>query len=158
MFAPAQFCIFFGDGSNMVVFQAKADRKWQATFQRPLRYRVAGKLPSGLPNFPFSLFLPFPPFSSTYFPFSHFSPTFHLFTLSLLPFTFSLFFHNFPVIFLHLLSFSAFSNVFFFGHSDASPCDLFVSNVPHEAPPTHRTRHVLKEDFASFEAHSKKGS
>ena len=115
----------------------------------PLRFPTS-------PSLFFSPFLLYPPLPSFFDIFSPILPLFTLFSSSLLLFHF---FPQFPVIFLHLLSFSAFSSVF--GQSDASPCDPFVTNVPHEAPPTHRTRHVVKEDFAcfsAFQAHSKKGS
>ena len=80
---------FFRGGSNMVAFRAKVDGTWEAKFQRRLRYRVAGLRPSGLPNLPFSLSLPFPPSSSNSFPFPNFS-SFHPFPSSL-PFFFTLF-------------------------------------------------------------------
>ena len=96
------FCFFFfRGGSNMVAFRAKVDGTWQAKFQRRLRYRVAGLRPSGLPNLPFSLSLPFPPSSSNslLFPnvFSNFS-SFHPFSPpSILFFTFfPKFTSNFP--------------------------------------------------------------
>ena len=94
------FFVFFRGGSNMVAFRAKVDGTWQAQFQRRLRYRVAGLRPSGLPNLPFSLSLPFPPSSSNSFlfpnVFSNFS-SFHPFPSSL-PFFFfiSQFTSNFP--------------------------------------------------------------
>ena len=128
------FCLFFRGGSNMVAFRAKVDGTWQAKFQRRLRYRVAGLRPSGLPNLPFSLSLPFPPSSSNSFPFPNvffnFS-SFHPFPSSL-PF-FSPFFPQFTSNFpsLPFTLFPAFS-----GQSDASPCDPFVSNVHHEARDT----------------------
>ena len=109
------FLFFFRGGSNMVAFRAKVDGTWQAKFQRRLRYRVAGLRPSGLPNLPFTLALPFPPSSSNSFPFpnvfSNFS-SFHTFPYSLPFFFFPLFFHNLPVIFHHFLQFHAFSRVF----------------------------------------------
>ena len=113
-FVPHFLFFFQRRGSNMVAFRAKVDGTWQAKFQRRLRYRVAGLRPSGLPNLPFSLSLPFPPSSSNSFPFpnvfSNFS-SFHPFPSSL-PFFFPLFFHNLPVIFHHFLQFHAFSRVF----------------------------------------------
>ena len=87
------FFVFFRGGSNKVAFRAKVDGTWQAKFQRRLRYRATGLRPSGLPNLPFSLFLPF---SSFVLFFSLFSP----------------FFTFFLIFFLHLLPFSAFSDVF----------------------------------------------
>ena len=50
------FFAFFRGGSNMVAFRTKVDGKWQAKFQRRLRYRATGLRPSGLPNLPFSVF------------------------------------------------------------------------------------------------------
>ena len=108
------FLFFFRGGSNMVAFRAKVDGTWQAKFQRRLRYRVAGLRPSGLPNLPFSLSLPFPPSSSNSFPFPNVFSNFFLFSpFSLLPsFFFPFFFHSLPVIFHHFLQFHAFSRVF----------------------------------------------
>ena len=83
--------------SNMVAVRAKVDGKWQAKFQRRLRYRVTGLRPSGLPNLPFSVFLSFPPFSSASLLFPILSPIFPLFTRSPPPFFFC------PAIFHHLL-------------------------------------------------------
>ena len=60
---------------------------------------------------------------------------------------FSTLFPQFSITFSTFLLFPT-----FFGQSDASPCDLFVSNVHHEAPSTVRTRHVVEEDFACFSA------
>ena len=80
------FGVFFRGGSNMVAFRAKVDGKWQANFQRRLRYRLTGLRPSGLPNLPFSLVLSPPPLSSTSLPVSHSFPnfsSFHLFPSSL---------------------------------------------------------------------------
>ena len=132
------FFEFFRSGSNMVAFRAKVDGTWQAKFQRRLRHRVTGLRPSGLPNLPFSLVLSFPPFSSA-------SPPFSLFFSNVFSF------HPFPSSLLFFFTFfPKFSSKFFFtsshfqlfpasfGQSDTSPCDPFVSNVPHEAPPTHR--------------------
>ena len=80
------FCFFFRGGSNVVAFRAKVNGTWQAKFQRRLRYRVAIPIFSSF----FPLFSPFP----------------------LLPSLFFTFFHIFPIICLHLLRFSAFSDVF----------------------------------------------
>ena len=93
------FCFFRG-GSNMVAFRAKVDGKWQANFQRRLRYRLTGLRPSGLPNLPFSLVLSPPPLSSTSLPVSHSFPnfsSFHPFPSSLIFFPF--FFPHFPSTF-----------------------------------------------------------
>ena len=91
-----------------------------------------------------------PPFSSASPPFSlFFSNVFSFLPFSLFP---SLFFTFFPQFSSNFPSPPLTSRFFqrFFGQSDTSPCDPFVSNVPHEAPPTHRTRHVVKEDFCIF--------
>ena len=98
--------------------------------------------PLGFPTFP-SLLLHFSPFLLS-------PPLLSLFSFcllfSLFPFfpssTVSMKFPSPPLIFCFFQR--------FFGQSDASPRDSFVSNVPHEAPPTHRTRHVVKQDFAMF--------
>ena len=111
-FFPA-FLFFSEAGSNMVAFRAKVDGTWQPKFQRRLRYRATGLRPSGLPNLPFSLVV-------TFFSFVlHFSPCFPFFLFfsifspfSFLPSLFVLFFHMFPIIVLHVLPFSAFSDVF----------------------------------------------
>ena len=89
-------------------------------YQRRLRYRVTGLRPSGLPNLPFSLVLPFPPFSSASLPFSLFFSnfsSFHPFPSSLLfffPF-FPTIFKQFSFTFYYFLLFP-----WFFGQSDAS--------------------------------------
>ena len=91
------------------------------------------------------------PLSSCVLHFSHFpilSPIFHLFTLFPLPFSFSLFFHNFRAIFLHLLPLSAFP--VFFGQSDASPCDPLVSNVLHEAQDNETNATCCERGFCLF--------
>ena len=94
------FCVFFRGGSNMAAFRVKVDGKWQAKFQRRLRYRVTGLRSSGLPDLPFSLVLSFPPLSSTFLNFPIFSPIFSLFTLFSLPFSlFFLFYPQFSSIF-----------------------------------------------------------
>ena len=141
------FFVFFRGGSNTVAVRAKVDGKWQAKFQRHLRYRATGFRPSGLPNLPFSLFLSFPPLSSTSLSFSIFSPFFPLFTLFPPPFFFSFFLHfsnNFPSP-SHVPLFPAFS-----GQSDASPCDHCVSNVPHKAQDTETNATCCGRGFCIF--------
>ena len=153
------FLFFFRGGPNVVAFRAKVDGTWQAKFQRRLRYRVAGLRPSGLPNLPFSLSLPFPPSSSNSFPFpyvfSNFS-SFHIFPSSLpfFPF-FSTVYQQFSITSFNFTLFPA-----FFGQSDASPCDPLSAMCTTRHGILKRTRHVLKEDFCIFLgifwAHSKK--
>ena len=133
---PANFCLFFRGGSNMVAFRAKVDGTWQAKFQRRLRHRVTGLRPSGLPNLPFSLVLSFPPLSSNSLSFLFFSPIFLLFTPfpppfpSLVPF--------FPTIFQHFSFVSSHFPLFpaFFGQADMSLCNFLAIFVPREAPQT----------------------
>ena len=97
----------------MVAFRAMVDGQWQAKLQRRLRYRVTGLRPSGLPNLPFSLVLPFPPLSSTFLPFLFLFYnflSFHPFPSSL-PFSCSLFptiFQQFSFTFSHFLLFPGF--------------------------------------------------
>ena len=145
------FLFFFRGGSNMVAFRAKVDGTWQAKFQRRLRYRVAGLRPSGLPNLPFSLSLPFPPSSSNSFPFPNVFSNFPLFTLFPPPFLFffPFFFPQFTSNFPSLPSISRFFPAFF-GQSDASPCDPLSAMCTTRHGILKRTRHVLKEDFCIF--------
>ena len=144
------FCFFFRGGSNMVAFRAKVDGTWQAKF--PTTFATSCNRPSALwasqPSLLscslFSTFLL--RFTSLFSFFLHcflFSP------FSLFP---SLFFTFFSTIFQYFSFTSSHFPLFlaFFGQSETSSCDPFVSNVPHEAPHTHRTRHVVKEDFCIF--------
>ena len=129
------FFMFFRGGSNMVAFCAKVDGTWQALSQRRLRYRFF------LP--PFSSLSPFSPFFLSFF--SHFS---------LFPSLFSPFFQYFSFTSSHFLRFPA-----LFGQSDASPCNPFVSNVPHEAQDNETDATCCERGFCLFLyflTHSKK--
>ena len=129
--------MFFRGGSNMVAFCAKVDGTWQALSQRRLRYRFF------LP--PFSSLSPFSPFFLSFF--SHFS---------LFPSLFSPFFQYFSFTSSHFLRFPA-----LFGQSDASPCNPFVSNVPHEAQDNETDATCCERGFCLFLyflTHSKKRS
>ena len=148
------FSVFFRGGSNMVAFRAKVGRTWQPKFQRRLRNRAASLPPSGLPNLPFSLVLPFPPLSSNSLPFSlFFSPIFLLFTP--LPLPFPLFFPFFPTFSSTFPSLSPIFCLFpdFFGQSDASLCNFLANFMPREAPHTSKTRHVVKVHFCIISRH-----
>ena len=134
------FCVFGGvlperSGEPLHVDRSSQETSCFANFQ-------VRQWSSGFPNLPFSPFLPFPPFSFLFLsPFSLFLILFTLFHLvspfSL--FTLFLFFHNFPIIFLHLLPFYLFSHPFstkktfsipfppFSGQSDASLCNFLAS-------------------------------
>ena len=148
----AQICVFFLTlflyFSEAVRTWSKVDGKWQAKFQRHLRYRAAGR-PTALwaSQLPHSLFFcPFllhPPLPSLFRIFSPILTLFTLFSSSVLLFHF---FPQFSSIFPSPPLIVCFFPAFF--------CDPFVTNVPHEAPPTHRTRHVVKEDFACCSAFS----
>ena len=71
-------------------------------------------------------------------------------------------FSNFPSLFSLLsfllffstifqqLSFRFFQRFFFFGLSDASPCDPFVSNVPHEEQDTETNAGMLNRSGGTF--------
>ena len=132
----------------MVAFRAKVDGTWQAKFQRRLRYPATSLRPSGLPNLPFSLVLPFPPLSSTFPIFPILSPIFSLFTL-FFPSLFFLFFPKFPS------TFPSPSPTFrFFQRFLAKATRLHVTPLSAMCPTRHRilrrTRHVVKEDFRLF--------
>ena len=74
--------------------------------------------------------------------FSNF-PSFHPFPSSLL--FFSVIFQYFSFTFSHFPLFQC-----FFGQSDASPCDLLVSNVPHEAQDDETNATCCERGFCMF--------